>query len=170
MPGQYLLGFLTFAAFRNSFLGALPPMVGQSFLQAGSSPEADGPASAAIWANFCVGNDDSDQPTSTSLFASSTRPIFSSNACATSLEGEELLAGEGQYTGEGGSFLITAFFLTLLAHSSPFLCLASSSHLFAFWASRALSFLGLNTVDPSLSFFGVIFILAILFQSKERRL
>ena len=58
VPGQYFLVFFTFPAFRNSFHGALPPMVGQSFLWAGSSPKADGPASAAIWANCQVGNDD----------------------------------------------------------------------------------------------------------------
>ena len=36
MPGRYFLVFLTFSAFRNSFHGALPPTIGQSFLQAGS--------------------------------------------------------------------------------------------------------------------------------------
>ena len=58
VPGRYFLVFFTFPAFRNSFCGALPPMVGWSFLQAGSSPEADGLASAAIWANCWVGDDD----------------------------------------------------------------------------------------------------------------
>ena len=58
VPGQYFLVFLTLPALRNSFWGALPPMVGQSFLWTGSSPKADGPASAAIWANCWVGNDD----------------------------------------------------------------------------------------------------------------
>ena len=58
VPGWYFLVFFTFPAFRNSFHGALHPMVGQSFLWAGSSSEADGPASAAIWANCWVGNDD----------------------------------------------------------------------------------------------------------------
>ena len=51
VPGQYFLVFFTFPAFRNSFCGALPPVVGQSFLWAGSSPEADGQVSAATWAN-----------------------------------------------------------------------------------------------------------------------
>ena len=58
VPGWYFLVFLTLPAWRNSFWGALPPTVGQSFLLTGSSPEADGPASAAIWANCQVGNDD----------------------------------------------------------------------------------------------------------------
>ena len=49
VPGWYFLVFLTLPAQRNSFQGALPPTVGQSFLQTGSSPKADGPASAAIW-------------------------------------------------------------------------------------------------------------------------
>ena len=48
VPGWYFLVFLTLPAWRNSFWGALPPMVGWSFLQTGSSHEADGPASAAI--------------------------------------------------------------------------------------------------------------------------
>ena len=45
VPGQYFLVFLTFPALRNSFWGALPPMVGQSFLLTGSYPKAEGPAS-----------------------------------------------------------------------------------------------------------------------------
>ena len=60
VPGQYLLVFFTFPPLRNSFQGALPPMVGQSFLLAGSSPKADGLASTAIWANCWVGDDDGD--------------------------------------------------------------------------------------------------------------
>ena len=124
MPGRYFLGFLTFPAFRNSFHGALPLMVGWSFLRAGSSPEADGLASAAIWANCWVGNDDSDQPTTSSLLTSSTRPIILSSTCTTSLVGEELLAGEGWCTGEGGCFSSTFYFLT---HLASCLCLLASS-------------------------------------------
>ena len=49
VPGQYFMVFLTLLAFRNSFQGALPPAVGQSFFLAGSSPPViDGPASTAI--------------------------------------------------------------------------------------------------------------------------
>ena len=49
VPGQYFLVFLTVPAWRNSFWGALPPTVGQSFLLPGSSsPNIDGPASTAI--------------------------------------------------------------------------------------------------------------------------
>ena len=55
VPGQYFLVFFTFPAWRNSFWGALPPMVGWSFLLAGSSlPNIDGLASTAIWANCWV--------------------------------------------------------------------------------------------------------------------
>ena len=79
VPGQYFLVFLTFPAQRNSFWGALPPTVGQSFLWTGSSPKADGPASTAIWANCWVGNDDGDLPTSSSCLASSTHLSASSN-------------------------------------------------------------------------------------------
>ena len=118
VPGRSFLGFLTFPAFRNSFHGALPPMVGQSFLQAGSSPNADALASTAIWANCRVGNDDGDRPTSSSLFASSTHLIISSSACTTSLTGEKLLAGEGWCTGEGGLFS-SVFFLPHLSSQLP---------------------------------------------------
>ena len=64
VPGQYFLVFFTFPAWRNSFWGALPPTVGQSFLLTGSSlPNIDGPASTAIWANCQVGNNEGDLPT-----------------------------------------------------------------------------------------------------------
>ena len=92
VPGQY---FLTLPAWRNSFQGALPPMVGQSFLLTGSSPKADGPACTAIWANCWVCNDDGDLPTSSSHLASSTRLSASSNFFSSSLMGEGFLAGDG---------------------------------------------------------------------------
>ena len=64
VPGWYLLGFFTWPVCMNSFWGALPPTLGQSFLWAGSSPpDLDGLASAAIWTNCQVGDDDSDCPT-----------------------------------------------------------------------------------------------------------
>ena len=103
VPGQYFLGFFTFPALRNSFQGALPPMVGQSFLTAGYSPKTDGPASTAIWANCWVGNNDGDRPTSSSHLASSTCLSASSIIFSTSLLGEGFLAGEGWCTGEGAS-------------------------------------------------------------------
>ena len=167
VPGWYLLGFLTFPASRNSFCGALPPTVGWSFLQAGSSPEADGLASAAIWTNCWVGNDDGDRPTSTSLFASSTRPNTPSIACATSLMGEELLAGEGWCTGEGGCFSFTSSFLARLASCLPLLLsLPVSSSCPARWAHSSLV---LSTVFPSLSFLGVVFVLTILFKKWKEK-
>ena len=53
--------------------GALPPTVGWSFLQAGSSqPDLDGPVSAAIWTNCWVGDDDGDCPTPSNCSAAST--------------------------------------------------------------------------------------------------
>ena len=65
---QYLQGLLSGAAFRNSLHGALPPIVGQSFLWAGSSPAGiEGPASAAICTSCLVGDDPSNCPTSSSL-------------------------------------------------------------------------------------------------------
>ena len=97
VPGQYILVFLTFPAWRNSFWGALPPKVGQSFLLTGSSlPEADGPASTAIWANCQVGNDDGDLPTSSSCLPSSTH-LSASSICffSSSLAGKGFLAGDG---------------------------------------------------------------------------
>ena len=130
VPGQYFLVFFTFPALRNSFWGALPPMVGQSFLLTGSSPKTDGPASAAIWANCWVGNDDGDLPTSSSHLASSTCLSASSNVFSTSLTGEGFLAGEGWCTGEGGLlpffaiFSLSSFILNTFLPPSPSLVLA----------------------------------------------
>ena len=94
VPGWYFLVFLTFPAQRNSFWGPLPPMVGWSFLWTGSSPEADGPASTAIWANYWVGNNDGDLLTSSSCLTSSTHLSASSNVFSTSLVGEGFPAGD----------------------------------------------------------------------------
>ena len=135
-PDQYFLVFFTLPAWRNSFWGALPPMVGWSLLLTGSSPEADGLASAAIWANCQVGDDDGDLPTSSSHLASSTCLSASSNFFSSSLAGEGFLAGDGWCTGDGGLL--------------PF---SASSLLFSLWWSTRLS--------PFLSFFGVTLILAI---------
>ena len=107
VPGQYFLVFLTFPAWRNSFQGAFPPTVGWSFLLTGSSlPKADVPASATIWANCPVGDDDGDLPTSSSLLASSTH-FSASSIClfSSSLASKGLLAGDGWWTGEGASIL-----------------------------------------------------------------
>ena len=118
MPGQYFLVFLTFPAWRNSFWGALPPMVGQSFLLTGSSPNADSPASAAIWANYQVGNDDGNLPTSSSHLASCTCWSTSSISFSTSLIGEGFLAGDGGALGRGPPFLLCQHlsFLPQLKH------------------------------------------------------
>ena len=95
VPGWYFLGFFTFLALRNSFWGASSPTVGQSFLLTSSSPKADVPASAAIWTNCQVGNDDGDLPTSSSCLASSTCLSASSNLFSSSLVGEGFFAGDG---------------------------------------------------------------------------
>ena len=141
VPGQYFLVFLTFPAWRNSFWGALPPMVGWSFLWTGSSSEADDPASTAIWANCQVGNDNGNLPTSSSHLASSTCLSASSNIFSTSLTGEGFLAGDGWCTREGG--------------------------LLPFTASSAHSSFIQSTLFPSLSsfpFFGVSLVLAMLLK------
>ena len=86
IPGQYLLGLFTLSACKNSFQGALPPTVGQSFLQTGSSPpNLDGPASTAIWANCQMGNDEGDLPTPSNCPASSILHNISSALGGTSL-------------------------------------------------------------------------------------
>ena len=88
LSGQYFLVFFTFPAWRNSFWGALPPMVGQSFLLAGSSlPDIDGPASAAIWANCWVGDNEGDLPTPLSCSASMILCMTSSAHRGASLAG-----------------------------------------------------------------------------------
>ena len=95
VAGQYFLVFFTFLALRNSFWGALPPTVGWSFLLAGSSPKTDGLASAAIWTNCQVGNNNGNLPTSSSGLAYSTHLSASSIIFSTSLMGEGFLAEEG---------------------------------------------------------------------------
>ena len=116
VPGHYFMVFLTFPAWRNSFWGALPPTVGQSFLLTGSSPKVDGPASTAIWANCWVGNDDSDLPTSSSHLASCTCQSAFSISFSTSLVGEGFLAGNGGCTREGPPSLLCKL-LSLLPQS-----------------------------------------------------
>ena len=72
IPSQYFWGLFNMPAVKNSFLGALPPMVGQSFFWAGSSPtDVDGPTSVAICTSCLVGNDPGDCPMSSSFFTSS---------------------------------------------------------------------------------------------------
>ena len=115
MPGQCFLVFLTLPAWRNSFWGALPPTVGQSFLLTGSSsPDLDGLASAAIWANCRVGNDGGDLPTPLSCSASAILLIISS-ACR-----EASLAGVGRCTSDKGLFSLPSTLVTALVHSIHF--------------------------------------------------
>ena len=80
VPSQYFWVFFNGAAYKNSFWGgALPPTVGQSFLQTGSSPpNIDGLASAAIWTNCWVGDDCGDLPTSSSHSTSAILLMISS--------------------------------------------------------------------------------------------
>ena len=133
-----LPGLLDFTSLEEFLLGALPPMVGQSFLLTGSSPKADGPASTAIWASCWVGNNDGDLPTSSSShLASSTCLSASSNLFSSSLMGEDFLAGDGWCTREGGLLP----FLAIFCHAS----FGQDTHL-----------------SPPLSFFGVTSVLAIL--------
>ena len=138
VSGQYFLVFFTLPAWRNSFQGALPPMVSQSFLLTGSSlPEVDGPASTSIWANCQVGNDDSNLPTSSSHLTSSTC-LSASSIFFSSLMGEGFLAGDGWCTGEEG------------------LCPFFARDLLTSWEQRT------HLSLPLSSFFGITFVLAIL--------
>ena len=136
VPGRYFLVFLTLPAWRNSFQGALPPMVGWSFLWTGSSPKADGPVSSAIWAKCWVGNDDSDLPTSSSHLASSTCLSASSTIFSASLVGEDFLAGDWWCIREGGLLPLAA--------------------------SSSLSFFDRSTFLSSFPFLVVNFVLAML--------
>ena len=111
VPGWYFLVFFTFPALRNSFWGALPPKVGWSFLLAGSSPKTDGLASAAIWTNCQVGNDNGNLPTSSSLFHHLLHPPLQVRAFCL---------------GRGGAPERGASFPSLLSFLSPLLSLALS--------------------------------------------
>ena len=169
VPGQYFLVFLTFPAFRNSFHGALPPMVGQSFLQAGSFSEADGLASAAIWANCRVGNNDSHWPTSSSLLASSTCLYYLLQHLHHLPCGWGVFGWGGVVHKRGGLFSSIFSFLT---HLASHLLLLASSLLFpsclASLARWVCSPHVCNTVLPSLSFLGVVLVLAMLIQKMKK--
>ena len=103
IPSQYFWDLFTFPAFRNSFWGALPPTVGQSFLLASSlPPNVDGPASTSILANCHVSDDSGDLPTSSSLSASLTLCSNSSWVGAYCS-----ISGAGRSTGIGGFFAST---------------------------------------------------------------
>ena len=73
VPGQYFLVFFTFPAWRNSF------SVGQGFLLTVLSlPNIDGLASAAIWANCQVGDNEGDLPIPSSCSTSVILHMISS--------------------------------------------------------------------------------------------
>ena len=109
VPDQYSLVFLNLLAFKNSFWGALPPMIGQNFFLAGSSPpNVDGMASAAIWASCWVSNDCGNLPTSSSHSTSAIPFIISPaprGVCG---------ARDGGYTGDGGPFGLSSACTTAL--------------------------------------------------------
>ena len=118
VPSWYLWGFFTFPTFRNSFWGALPPMVGQSFLLASSSlPNIDGPASTAIWANYQVGDDSSDLPTSSNFSVSTFLLSISPGVgrASTSCNGGSASAGGST----GAACTLTHVFTFWVFPSSP---------------------------------------------------
>ena len=98
IPGWYLLDFFTFLARRNSFWGALPSTVSQSFFLASSSlADIDGLTSRVIWANCWVGDDSGNLPTS---------PKFPTSTILFSISlgvGGASTSGAGGSTGTGGS-------------------------------------------------------------------
>ena len=72
IPGWYFWGLFNMPAFKNSFLGALPPTVSWGFFLAGPSPaDINGPASVAICASCLVGDDPGNCATSSSFLISS---------------------------------------------------------------------------------------------------
>ena len=142
---------------------------GVSFGQA--PPNTDGPASAAIWANCRVSDDDGDLPTASSLLASSTHFVISSSTCTTSLMGEELLAGEGWCTGEGGHFSSTFSFLTHLASrlllSPPRF---SPPPVWLLWQDGPTPYCMCSTILPSLSLVGLFSFSPCYSKNEEKRL
>ena len=96
VPGGYFQAFFNGAAHKNSFQGALPPTVGQSFLWADSSPpNLDGLTPTNNWAICQVGDDCGNLPTSSSHFASAILLMISSGS------GRVSCAGNGGCTGDG---------------------------------------------------------------------
>ena len=130
VPSRYFLGFLTLPAWMNSFWGALPPTVGQSFLLTGSSPKADDPASAAIWANCWVGNDNGDLPTSSSHLASSTPSLPLPTSSPPPSQVRAFWLGMGGAPERVASFLFLLFSSWLPLVGGPTCPLSSP-----FWAS-----------------------------------
>ena len=118
VPGWHFLVFLTLLAFKNSFQGALPPMVDQSlFLASSSPPDVDGLTSTAIWANCWVSNDGCDLPTPSSCSTSAILLIISS-----------ALRGVCD-AGDGGALVTRApllFSLHILPHGSSTLSFCPS--------------------------------------------
>ena len=87
-PGLYFWFFFIFPAVKNSFLGALPPTVGQSFFLAASSLlNRKDPALAAIWVNCQDGDDCGDLPASSSHSTSATLLLTSSSSGGVSCAG-----------------------------------------------------------------------------------
>ena len=113
VPSWYFWVFLTLPAFKNSFQGALPPMVGQSFFLASSSPpNVDGLASAAILANCWVGNDCGNLPISSSHSASTVCFIILSAPRGISC------ARDGGCMGDAGACTHCSACTTALVHST----------------------------------------------------
>ena len=127
--------FFTLLACKNYFWGgALPPMVGWSFLRAGSSPpNLDGPDSTAIWANCWVGNNDSDLSTPSSCSASAYLLIISP------------ASGGASWAGDGGG-------LVMRASSSPSLLCELLSLVLSTWVMPFSPFLGVTLVLAMLEF------------------
>ena len=103
-----LPGLLHLSSLEEFLWGDLPPTVSFSFLLTGSSlPDIDGPASAAIWANCWVGDNEGDLPTPSSCSPSTIWHMISS-AC-----------GGASLAGEGGAPVMRASYLLSPTWSLP---------------------------------------------------
>ena len=170
VPGWYFLVFLTFPAFQEFLLwglasngrmefpsGRLPPTQMAQLLQ---------PSGPTVGSAIMMVTD----PLPPAYSPPQPTQVISSSTCTTSLVGEELLAGEGWCTGEGGCFLVTSSFLAHLASRlSLLLSPLFSSSCLAWLARWARSFFVWSTVLPSLSFLGVVFVLTMLFEKWKEK-
>ena len=166
VPGQYFLVFLTFPAFRNSFHRALPPTVGSELPSGRLLPQSR-------WSGLCSHLDQLLGRQWRWWLTHFCQPTCLLNPpdhllqCLHHLpHGWGAFGWGGVVHRRGGLSPCLAFsFLTCLASCLRLLLsslLLSSS--LASLTRRACSFLVRSTVLPSLSFFGVVLVLAILFE------
>ena len=170
VPGQYLLGFLTFPAFRNSFRGALASN-GRTELPSGRLLSQSRWPSLHSHLGQLLGWQQWWWLTHFHKPIHLLNPPYHLLQCLCHLpHGWGAFGWGGVVHRRGGCFFSPSSFLACLASC---LCLLLSSLLLSSCLASltrwAHSFLVHNTILPSLSFLGVVFVLAILFEKWREK-